>query len=677
MTALTRKQQFLSFLALAFIVAAVYANSLGVPFVFDDVPNIKHNPHIAYSRFSLEGLLSAGFENPIASRPVAYISFGLNYYLGGYDVFGYHLVNIGIHLITGLLLFLLVKTTLLLSLQTTGDVCSAKPAAAVSMPASGWRSLDPSWVSFWAVALWLVHPVQTQSVTYIVQRMNSMAAMFFVLSLLLYARGRISQKRGADGSGRSAAQPYMWFAGSLLGGLLALGSKEIAATLPFLILLYEWYFFQNLSRSWLKRYWIWVVVISIVFVLVAVIYLGGHPWDRILAGYAGRDFTPLQRVLTEFRVVVFYLSLLLWPHPSRLNLEHDFALSYSLFDPVATVFSLGVLVGLLVLGIALAPRQRVLSFCLLWFLANLVIESSVIGLELVFEHRLYLPSMFMILAAVMLFCRYVRHRWLQAALLGLILLAGAWGTFERNRVWQDEVTLYSDCVKKSPHKARAHDGLGTALFKQGREEEAIERFNESLRLDPGFAAAHNNLGVALIRQEKFSRALYHFQEALRLWPGYDDAIDNLNKLENNLRIDAHIAEVERKLSTYPSDPLIHYDLANLYLRRERLSEAKIHYQKSLALDPGRNGALERLAAVNAMTGKYGEAISLFEEVIARQPEKADAFFYIACIYAKQGKKQQALSWLQKAVDRGYHNPQVFKNGFNLKRLLRSELDADE
>ncbi|MGD8962175.1 MAG: tetratricopeptide repeat protein [Desulfobacterales bacterium] len=677
MSALSRKQHYMLLLMLGLLVAAIYANIMGGPYYFDDYFNIRDNHHIRLKQLTLNGLLKAAFENPIATRPVAYISFGLNYYLGGYDVFGYHVVNIVIHLITGLLLYLLAKTTLQLRWEWDRGASNLKIPGTGPVTAHGWGSLDPSWVSFWTAALWLVHPVQTQSVTYIVQRMNSMAAMFCVLSLLLYARGRISQKRRANESERSPVQPYLWFAGSLLGGLLALGTKEIAATLPFFILLYEWYFFQDLSRSWLKRYWIWVVVISIVFVLVVVLYLSGHPWDKILAGYAGRDFTPLQRVLTEFRVVIFYLSLLIWPHPSRLNLEHDFALSTSLFDPVTTVLSLGVLVGLLVLAIALAPRQRILSFCLLWFLGNLVIESSVIGLELVFEHRLYMPSMFMILAAVMLFCRHIRSRRLQAILLGVVVMVSAWGTFERNKVWQDEVTFYSDCVKKTPNKARAHDGLGIALFKQGRVEEAIARFNESLRLDPGFAPAHNNLGVALIRQEKFYQALYHFQEAVRLLPGYVDAFNNLNKLENNLQIDAHIDEIESQLITHPSDSLIHCELANLYLRRDRLDEARVHYQKSLELDPGHYRALDGLAAVNALTGKYDEAISLFQKAIARQPENPDAYFYVACVYAKQGKKSLARSWLQKAVKRGYHNPQAFKNGFDLKRLLRSEFDAEE
>jgi Flp pilus assembly protein TadD len=608
---------------------------------------------------------------------VANISFGLNYYLGGYHVIGYHLVNIVIHMVTGLLLYLLVKTTLLLSWGTDGDASIVKLPAAGSEPAHGWRSLDPSWISFWAAALWLVHPVQTQSVTYIVQRMNSMAAMFCVLSLLLYARGRISQKRRFNHSRRRSTYPYIWFAGSLVGGLLAFGSKETAATLPFFILLYEWYFFQDLSGSWLKRNWIYFVIILILFFLVVAVYMGSHPWDKILAGYARRDFTLDQRVLTEFRVVIFYLSLLIWPHPSRLNLEHDFALSYSLFDPVTTVMSLGVIVGLLALGIYLAARQRILSFCLLWFLGNLAIESSVIGLELVFEHRLYMPSMFLSLAVVMLFCRYVRHRWLQAVLLGMVVMAGALGTFERNKVWQDEVTFYRDCMIKSPDKARVRDALGAALLKRGQVEEAIAQFKEALRLTPDFASAHNNLGVALIRSEKFSRAIYHFQEALRLVPGYADALHNLNKLEENLRLDGEIKKTKNKLTHNPEDPAIHYDLGNLYMRRGTLNEAQTHYQKSLELDPEHHRALNNLASTYALTGNYDKAISLFQEVITRQPDDPDAFFYIACVYAKQNKKTEAIGWLKKAAERGYRNPKIFKNGLDLDKVLRPAFDGEK
>jgi tetratricopeptide (TPR) repeat protein len=623
-------------LVLVLLVFSIYANALRAPFFFDDLLNITQNPAIRLTQLTPDNLIKAGFESHMPSRPVANISFGLNYYFGGYQVMGYHLVNIVIHIITGLLLYLLFKTTLMLTWGTDRAASMLKPLSADPGPITGWRSLDPSWLSFWAAALWLVHPIQTQSVTYIVQRMNSLAAMFCILSLLLYARARLSQKLQINNSRRPSIHPHVLFAGSLVSALLAFGSKETAATLPVLILLYELYFFQNLSWSWVTRNYFYVGIVLALFVFTAAVYLGDHPWDAILAGYAKRDFTPGQRVLTEFRVVIFYIGLLIWPHPSRLNLEHDFTLSYSLFDPVTTVVSLGLIIGLMALAIYLAPRQRFLSFCLLWFLGNLVIESSVVGLELVFEHRLYLPSMFLSLAAAMLFCRYVKFRWLQALLLGVVVMVFAFWTFERNTVWSDEVALYRDCVEKSPTKFRAH----------------------------------NNLGVALIRSGKPSQAIYHFQEALRLVPGYIDAQNNLNKLEANLRVDEEIAKTERILSHSPEDPAVHCALGNLYMQRDRLDEAETHFQKTLKLDPGDISALSHLAGIYALTAKYDKAISLYQELIIRQPENPDAFFYIACIYAEQNENSEAIAWLKKAAERGYRNPNIFKNGLDLNKVLR-------
>jgi Flp pilus assembly protein TadD len=277
----------------------------------------------------------------------------------------------------------------------------------------------------------------------------------------------------------------------------------------------------------------------------------------------------------------------------------------------------------------------------------------------------------------MLFCRYVKLRWLQAMLLGMVVMVSAFGTFERNKVWKDEVTFYRDCVQKSPTKARARDGLGSALLKRGQVEEAIAQYNESLRLAPDFASAHNNLGIALIRSEDFSQAIYHFQEALRLVPGYADAFYNVNKLEENLRIDGEITKTKSKLTRNPEDPGIHYALGNLYMRRGKLNEAKTHYQKSLELDPEYHNALNKLASIYALTGNYDKAISLFQEVITRQPDNPDAFFYIACVYAKQNKKTEAIGWLKKAAERGYRNPDIFKNGLDLDRVLRPSIDGEK
>jgi tetratricopeptide (TPR) repeat protein len=617
MHALTRKQQFWLLLMLGLLVAAIYANTLGVPYYFDDSYNIRDNRHVRLKQLTLEGLLKAGFESPIASRPLANISFGLNYYLGGDAVFGYHLVNIAIHMITGLLLYLLVHTTLQLSQGTGKDGFEHKTPEAVSEPGQGWRSLDPGWVAFWTAALWLVHPLQTQSVTYIVQRMNSMAALFFVLSLLLYARGRMARMRRSTDARLSAIHPYAWFVGSLIGGLLALGSKEIAATLPFFILLYEWYFIQELSASWLKRRAIYWLPILLLFFLILFVYLGSNPVERIMDTYANRDFTLVQRVLTQFRVVIFYLSLLIWPHPSRLNLEHDFALSYSLFDPVTTLASLVAVAGMLGLGIYLARHQRISSFCLLWFLGNLVIESSVIGLELVFEHRLYLPSMFLILAAILLFCQYVRSRRLQAILLGMVVLTSAWSTFERNKLWQDELVLFLDCVKKSPHKARPHNALGGAFFDQGRVDEAIVQYNESLRLDPDYASAHYNLAIALAERGDAHAAIAHYREALRI---------------------------------KPEEPAVHTNLGIELYQLGLLDEAKKHYNQALEIDPDFENAHIQLGIALAGSGKISDAIRHYTEVLRINPESAEARTNLGNIYLRQGQLEQAMQHYARAIE---------------------------
>ena len=192
-------------------------------------------------------------------RPVAYISFALNYYLHQYDVLGYHLVNILIHVTTGILLYLFVKTTL-------------------SLPSLRSRYESYRWTPFITALIWLVHPIQTQSVTYIVQRMNSMAAMFYVLSLLLYARARLVEEK---------RQKWALFGCCILAGILSLGSKEIGATLPFFIFLFEWFFFQDLSWSWVKRYSFPLIII----VVIGFVYLGIHPLETILTTYETRDFT--------------------------------------------------------------------------------------------------------------------------------------------------------------------------------------------------------------------------------------------------------------------------------------------------------------------------------------------------------------------------------------------------
>ena len=219
-----RRHSYGAWLLVLFAVPVIfiYADTLTGPFIFDDKIHIQENPHIRISRISFNELAAAAFKSRIHSRPVAYISFALNYYLHGDNVVGYRLLNVIIHIISGILLYFFIRMTF------------RTPAL------QSWNT-NARWISFFAAAIWMVHPLQTQSISYIVQRMNSLAALFYILSFLFYVHFRMNSQTRSKG----------WLlAGCILTGILALGSKEKAATLPFFILLYEWCFFQNLSLKW-------------------------------------------------------------------------------------------------------------------------------------------------------------------------------------------------------------------------------------------------------------------------------------------------------------------------------------------------------------------------------------------------------------------------------------------
>jgi tetratricopeptide (TPR) repeat protein len=596
-------------------VVLIYSNTLQHPFIFDDLSNIKYNTHIRMTDLTWESLQKAGFESLSSNRPVANISFALNYYVHQYDVAGYHWTNILIHATAGIFLYLLVR-------------------AILSTPAIRDKYAAYKWIPLFTATIWLVHPIQTQSVTYLVQRMNSLSAMFYILSLLLYAKARLAGGKKSK---------WLLFSGCALAGILAVGSKEIAATLPFFIFLYEWYFHRDLSLGWLRRNILPIVALLAVFAVITSLFLGVHPLERILNSYAKRDFTLIQRVLTEFRVVVYYAGLLVFPHPSRLNLDHDFLISKSLLDPVTTLLALATLAGLVTSAVYLAKRQRLLSFCILWFLGNLVIESSVIGLEIAFEHRNYLPSMLVSLVAVVLIFQHIRIRWAAA---GIVCAAGIvlslW-TYERNQVWRDEITLWSDCVQKSPQKPRPHNNLAVALIQQGKLDEAIAHYSEALRIKPDYAEAHFNLGVGLSRQGKFEEAVYHLSEMLRLKPEHAGAHNNLGTiLHEQGKLNAAISHYNEALRVNPEYPRAHYNLGVALNSAGKTNEAINHYNEALRANPLHAKAHYNLGLALSRTGKPDEAVSHFFEALRIKPDDAAAHFSLGSVLQNQGKVDEAI-----------------------------------
>jgi protein O-mannosyl-transferase len=607
----------------------VYTSSIKGPFVFDDAINIQDNPQIRLTELTLNGIVRAGFESPCPHRPVANISFALNYYFNRYDVAGYHLVNILMHIATGIIFFYFIKVTLGLlnahnwKLQFEKNTPPDKENCSIhnstnSSISKSLRSLGPAsnellFISFFTAFIWLVHPLQTQTVSYIVQRMNCMAAMFYILSLLLYVKARLANFKG---------KKLALYFGCILCGILSLGSKEIAATLPFFIFLYEWYFFQEVSLIWLKRNSIYLLCFLFIVFILAIFYLDGHPIERILSAYSHREFTLWQRVLTEFRVVIYYINLLILPHPMRLNLLHDFPISQSFLNPTTTLLSFIAISGLIVVAIWLAKRERLLSFCILWFLGNLVIESSVIGLEIIFEHRIYLPSMFFILIFVSLAYRYVNSKWILGSLLCAVAIVFSGWTYQRNIVWSDDVKLWEDCVIKSPHKPRQHYNLGVVLARNGNFDDAIEQYRTALNFKPDYLEAYYNLGNALARKGDTRAAIYNYQKALQLNPEFFKSYYNIARiLSNQGKTGDAIYNYQKALIINSESPQTLYNLSWIYAtsenKRYRNGENAVKLAEKLCVltDSQQPLALDALAAAYAEAGKFDNAVETAQKAL--------------------------------------------------------------
>jgi hypothetical protein len=532
---------FLFFTAVAFV---LYAPAIKGPFVFDDKPNILESVAIRLTNFSFTGLQKAVFGGRLSTRPVANITFALNYWVHEYNVYGYHIFNIIVHAINGFLLFFLFRLTLKLTNPTEHNRFSKA-------------------VPFLAALIWFVHPLQSQSVAYVVQRMNSMAAMFYILAILCYAWARLAEINKSK---------YLLFAGCIVSGLLAIGSKENSATLPAFIFLFEWYFFQDLDLKWLKQKMFYILGVLLISVAIVFLVLGDNPIDRIFAGYQIRDFTAEQRMLTQFRVIFFYISQLILPLPSRLSLEHDFPLSYSFFNPPTTILSIIALLFILGMAVFFARKHRLASFAILWFLGNLFIESSFMPLEIIFEHRSYLPSMFLFLTVTVLAAKLIKIPKLKIAISCLIIVLLSFWTFERSRVWGDDELLMRDNVAKSPNKFRMYTNLGNVLTKKGRLEEALENYNIALRINPDDEKAYLGRANVFNYQGKYDEAIPNFNSAL---------IKNAGAY---------------KIVTFQS----YYGLGFAYANSWNLEKAIYYYRIALQVDPTSDKAKSQMQKAENM-----------------------------------------------------------------------------
>ncbi|MGD9097076.1 MAG: tetratricopeptide repeat protein [Desulfobacterales bacterium] len=419
--------------------------------------------------------------------------------------------------------------------------------------------------------------------------------------------------------------PAIYYLASLIAGLLAMGTKESAASLPVFVYLYEWYFIQNLSRDWMRRNAAYLITALVALGFAGLMYLGFDPMERILAGYGRRDFTLGQRLLTEPRVVVFYLGLIFIPHPARLNLDHHFTISQSLIDPASTVLCLLVLAGLSAAAFFTARHHRLLSFGIVWFLGNLVIESSVIGLELAFEHRNYLPSMFLILAGIAGGFKVSKRTKAVVTVFTIVAVIFTLWTIQRNRVWQNRATLWQDAAMKSPNKARPHHNLALALAEKGQSVKAIEHYRRAIEIDPDKATFHTDLAVELAALGDLRGAMRHYDKALAIVPEFFLAHLSMGKtlIQSGDR-DAAMAHFEKASEIKPNSAELHKTLGLLALSDRQLNKAARHFAKAIKANPDDDDAYNSLGAAFMRGNRFDKAAKLFFMAGKLNPANAQA-----------------------------------------------------
>ena len=626
---------FFAFASLAVILSLIYSNSLDSGWHLDDFHSITQNPNIHMKEITWVDV-SKSFHSDLnypekLYRPVAGLTFALNFLISGVDPFSYHLVNLFIHWLAAVFLFLFLYQTLQF------------PAFHRKYASGGFS------IALLSAALWAINPIQTQSVTYIVQRMNALAGMFYILSMACYVQARTAPE--------TKRKVFSWV---LCGAafVLAFGSKENAALLPLSLFLYEGIVVQGGIGSWIRRHKGKVLAgIALILALGALYlhYRRGSFVSSFLGDYGERPFTVVQRLLTEPRVVWFYLSLIFYPLPDRLSIAHSFDVSTSLFNPPSTLFAVLALVGAVVLAVLFNRRYRILSFCLLFFLINHLLESSVFPLELVFEHRNYIPSMVIFLPVVIglfhVFDRYSSAPVMKSVLtvfIVLLLVGLGHATYLRNSAWKSEETLWADASMKAPDQFRPHHNLGVAYQQQGRLQEAIDEFERALKSEginrrTEKVVTYYHLGRVYRQLGDLQRAKSFYQEALRLDPNLPQALADL-AVVYRAEGDAGKAftYLERAYRADPESPYVNFNMGLHCMKIRELERAEYHFRKAAKAEGIRGSALLYLGAIFKQKGQLDLAAFYLRASAAANPKDITPHLYLLEVYHASGQKRMAL-----------------------------------
>jgi len=634
-----------------------YANSLAVPFVFDDIPAVALGGRIAETG-SWSEAFGAGADagETTSGRPIFALTLAFNHLLSGSHVWSYHLLNLLIHAAAGLTLYGIAWRTLALA-PLPGHLRAVTGPMAMTL-----------------ATLWTVHPLQTQAVTYTVQRAESLSGLFLLLTLYAFLRAT------------EAPSPRRWQTASVVAAALGMATKEVMVVAPLLVLLYDRTFIAGTFRAARQARSGYYGTLAATWLVLAVLVLSTEG----RGGTAGFDSKvgAWHYLLTQASAIPRYLQLTLWPHP----LVFDYGATV-IRDLGAVALPATLVVTLLGATAWAVWRAPAWGFLGCWFFFVLAPSSSVIPIasQTMAEHRMYLAlAAPLALAVIALYAGLGRR---SSGILAILVLTGIGLTHLRNTTYRSDLSLWADTVAKRPENPRAHHNLGLAEFNRAQFDPAARHFSEAIRLQPESTESHYNLGLIMARLGRPAEAVGHYERTLALEPRHVQALNNLGNAllalgrpgearppyERAAQIDPTFAEphsnlsdallqlgdaagalrqAEAALRLKPDFAEAHFNAANALAVLRQFDPARTQYERALQLRPDDAGMHNNLANVLTELGDLPGAVSRYEKALALAPDFVDPRRNLALLLLHLGRPNAAEPHLEFLVRRFPSDPAI-------------------
>lgn len=629
---------------LTLLTTLLYLPSLTYPFQFDDIANIS-------KKFAIR------FDNPFmrwwgSSRWVGEWLNTINYQIGGFDPFSYRLFNLMIHLGAGLLLFFLVN-----------DLCKY-------LKSKPFFYENRLYVAFCTAALFLLHPVQTQTVSYVIQaRLEGLASLFILATLYTFVRAMSTSSITV----RTVLIGLFFFL-----GFLSCGTKEIVVVLPFLLFLIDWFFLSEESwSSFRQRLWLHVAF-DCFFAALMAHYLGakfavdavsmklstGNNRGNILTTHAFDVITPLHYFMSELKVILHYITMFIWPF--NISVEYDWKLARRFFSPdvIFPLLALLTIVGAALYGM-IKKKHTFFTFGLAWFLISIAPRATIIpSPELACDYKTYLSSVGILFILAVVFVAVVRFvinhfmqiqpiladKRVQLAVFSLLMVPIAFAAHSRNKVWETCVAFWEDNAAKAPGKARVHNNLGVAYSEAGKIDEALVAYKRAIELDPVYSDPLSNIAVAYSMKGEIDKAIESLEAAIHICPNYPEAYNNLGSL---LLQKKEYAEAERYLGAAiqlrPYYGKAFYNLARMSEEQGQPERAWEYLKCAVQGDLDTPEVFYKFGQMSLKVQKYAEAVQAFELVAQSGLNDQTLWFNLANAYFMSEQHDKAQTIYERLV----------------------------